>query len=73
MLRDATASLLRLSMAMSDASVEGSMNERLAEHSPECSEVLASAMKNGTFRVTMLWLGLATTMTDLLGGCVAVW
>ena len=61
-MRDASESLLRLSMAMSDASVEGSMNERLrlAEHSPECSEVLASAMKNGTFCVTMLWLGLAT-------------
>ena len=57
---------------MSDASVAGSFHARLAEHSPECGEVLASAMKNGTFRVTMLWQPLAVSMTDLLGGCVVV-
>ena len=59
-------------MAMSETSVARSMYTRLAEHSPECGEVLASAVKDGTFRVTMLWQPLAASMTDLLGGCMAV-
>ena len=46
---------------MGDASVAGSMYARLAEHSPECGEVLATDMVSGTFRVTMLWQMLQQT------------
>ena len=57
---------------MSETSVTGSMNTRLAGHTPACGEIVAIEMATGTFQVTMRWRKEAPNLMDLMGECVVV-